>query len=53
MARPVGSTSRWWKERVRVGLYLYNPTEESIELLKKTVQMLNNNAKLKATGDAQ
>jgi hypothetical protein len=53
MARPVGSTSHWWTKRFRVGLYLYNPTQEGIELLKKTAQMLNASAKLKATGDAQ
>lgn len=53
MVRPIGSTSHWWTKRFRVGLYLYNPTQEGIELLKKTAQMLNASAKLKATGDAQ
>lgn len=51
MARPVGSTSRWWKVRKRVGIYLYNPTEESIALLKKTAEALNATAKARATGD--
>lgn len=48
MARPVGSTSRWWKNRVRIGVYLYNPTQENIELLKQTVRALNETAKAKA-----